>query len=265
MAGETMEHASAGRGRRDWGRALRAVRGLIADPERTDLVFEILDSLSGPAFERSYRRFCDTPQSARLRTEKPILIDRLRDHEGLAALPVGSLGRAYLDFMTRGGLSADGLVEAEQIATKQTASLRPEVDDEHEWFGNRMRDAHDLWHVVTGYGMDDAGEGGLLAFTLAQVPNAGIALIVGAAALVGPWRDRLHWPRYLLEAWHRGRLTPDLAPTAWEELLPLPLAEVRHRLGVPSPARAHPGGVAVAVGPRREQVIEYRQPVAIPA
>ena len=244
--------------RKDWRRAVRAVRGLVRDPKRTDLVFEIIDSLSGPAFERSYRRFRASPESARLLSERPNLIDSLRDREALAALPTGSLGRFYLEFVNRGGLLADGLLTAEEEAASHAPARAAIVDADRHWFGNRMRDAHDLWHTVTGYGMDEAGEGGLLAFTYAQVPNPGIGLIVLAAIVHGPWSERLRWPRYLLSAWRRGRATPWLATARWEELLPLPMPTVQARLGIPRRAEAHPRGRAVAIGAPEEPRIEYR-------
>ena len=36
-----------------------------------------------------------------------------------------------------------------------------------------MRDMHDLWHVLTGYGMDEAGEAANLAFSLGAGPESG--------------------------------------------------------------------------------------------
>jgi ubiquinone biosynthesis protein COQ4 len=105
---------------------------------------------------------------------------------------------------------------------------------------------HDLWHVLTGYGMDEAGEAANLAFSGGQFPNLGMALMVGAAAVLGPKDWKLTWPRYLLAAWRRGRQTPSLSVAPYEELLPLPLEEVRRRLGVPPAATVHPRGIAVA-------------------
>ena len=42
---------------RDWAHAWSALKDLIADPERTDRVFEIIRALSGNAFEKSWQRF----------------------------------------------------------------------------------------------------------------------------------------------------------------------------------------------------------------
>ena len=39
---------------------------------------------------------------------------------------------------------------------------------DERWMGERLRDIHDLFHVITGYGRDALGELCLLAFTNAQ-------------------------------------------------------------------------------------------------
>src|SRR5512144_550881 len=100
-------------------------------------------------------------------------------------------------------------------------------------------------HVLTGYGMDEAGEAGLLAFNLGQVPNFGMALIVAASAAVGPKDARFSFPRYLLQAWRRGRGTPMLSTAPYERLLATPLDDVRQLLGIPRVRAAHPQGIIV--------------------
>jgi ubiquinone biosynthesis protein COQ4 len=148
--------------------------------------------------------------------------------------------------MKAGNLSAEGLVEADEEAERNSPSPPIEVDPDLRYFGDRNRDMHDLWHVLTGYGRDEAGEAANLAFTQAQLPNTGIALIVLAAAVLGPKDLTLSWPRYLHAAWQRGSQTSLLTAAPYEELLPLPLEEVRRRLDVPPASTAHPGGILVA-------------------
>src|SRR6185295_19117735 len=139
----------------------------------------------------------------------------------------GSFGRVYADFMDEAKLDATGLVEAEETATQTYGRPADEpVDPEREFFFDRLRDMHDLWHVLTGYGRDEAGEAANLAFTYAQIGNPGIGLIVLAAAVLGPHGEWFSWQRYLLRAWRRGRRASWLPAARYEELLALPLAEV---------------------------------------
>ena len=101
---------------RDWRGAGKAVRALIADPSRTELVFEIIDALNGPDDENGAEVFLETPEGAALLAAKPDLRATLRDRAALAAMPEASFGRAYLDFMNRAGIEADGLAEADELA-----------------------------------------------------------------------------------------------------------------------------------------------------
>ena len=66
-----------------------------------------------------------------------------------------------------------------------------------------------------------------------------------AAAWLGPKTRDCHWQRYLFRAWRRGRRASPLVLARYEELLPLPLDEVRQRLGIAPPQAAHPGGIVV--------------------
>lgn len=230
--------------KREWGRAWRALQGLVADPERTDLVFEIVRALSGKSFEHSYQRFIATAEGQRLLIERPSLLEALSNRDSLHALPEGSFGRAYADFMREGELDAAGLVEAEEMAEKNFARELPK-DPDRDFFGDRLRDMHDLWHVLTGYGRDEAGEATNLAFTLGQVWNPGIGMIVFMAALLGPKDITFFWPRYLFRAWRRGRKAALLSAAPYERLLALPLEDVRRQLRIEPASRTHPAGILV--------------------
>jgi len=228
------------RRRVEWGRARRALRTLLADPERTDQVFELINALSGNAGEKLFQRFCADPEGRRLLATKPSLLATLADQDRLLALPAGSFGRSYAEFMRRERIEAKGLVDAAQIVAEKRT-----LDPDRDWFFQRLRDMHDLWHVLTDYGRDLAGEAANLAFSYAQTRNRGIGAIVVAAALRGPLRRDLYWQRYLWRAWRRGKRTLPLPMADYEALLPLPLDEVRRRLRIEPAERAHPGGILV--------------------
>jgi len=210
--------------------ALRAMRALLRDPDDTAQVFRIVDALSGATRDRVYRRFRRTPTGARILQERRSLLKTLRDRAALEALPPGSLGRAYAEFVHAERLSADGLVEASVEGGRTAAD-----DPERRLVGERLRDMHDLWHVVTGYGRDLVGEAALLAFTYAQTRNPGIGFIVAVAW----WRaqgEARPLRGLLRDAYRRGRAAAWLPAADWEALLARPLTEVRRELGVGAPA-----------------------------
>lgn len=210
-------------------KAIKALRRLINDPERTEEVFEILRGLSGNSLWHSYERFRRIPGSGELLERN--LLTTLSNRDRLEALPVGTLGHTYFQFIYNENLSADGLVEASEF--DETVEPNPHLLA----FGERNRDMHDLWHVTTNYGRDTFGELCLLAFTYAQTRNFGILAIVLIGALkIARERGRgvfsAAW-----QAYRDGKNAQWLPAADWESLLDLPLAEVRTQLDVVAPKR----------------------------
>lgn len=214
---------------------LHALRQLVADPEDTPKVFEIVRGLGLPSLRHGVRRFRSTPVGRRVLAERIDLLETLRDRNRLAGLPHGSLGRAYYDFVYRENLSADGLVEASMTGGSHTRLDNADT----QRYAERLREQHDLWHTLTGYGRDRFGEVCLLAFTYAQTRNTGLGLI----ALVGTWKGiqkiGMRVPKAMWNAFHAGRHASWLPEQDWERLLHVPIAEVRRQLAVPPPARAY--------------------------
>jgi ubiquinone biosynthesis protein COQ4 len=224
----------------DWRNSLRILKELNANPDRTELVFELFDTAGGGGFERSFQRFAADPEGQRLLRERPSLVDAMADSQALAALPDGSFGRVYLDFARARDFAANGLVEINHETNEENG----QNDDPHRaYYGDRVTAMHDLWHVLTDYGTDEAGEGTLLAFSLAQIPSRGFLLLVMLSASVLPMAPLFRCQRHLLEAWRRGRRAARLDRARYEDLLPLPLDVVRRQLGIQAAAVAHPHGI----------------------
>jgi ubiquinone biosynthesis protein COQ4 len=208
--------------------ALRAMRDLLANPDDTALVFRIIRALSGNSFERLYQRILAHPSGNIVLNEKRDILPVLQDRERLRALPAGTLGREYARFLDSEGISAEGLVDASEDHLDEPVFL----DDRARCLSNRLRDIHDLWHVVTGYQRDLFGEHALLAFSYAQTRNPGIGFIVVMAAL-RRWREGAKEViPFAWEGFQRGRRAESLVAADWEGFLELPLSEVRRRLNV---------------------------------
>ena len=207
--------------------AVRAVRRLLANPDDTAQVFAIFRAMRGKTGFKAFRRFAASPTGAQVIREKRRLLDTLTDRASLAALPADSMGRRYFEFMEQEQLTADGLVMA-----SQSWETDP-VPADFELFRERMRDAHDLTHVLTGYGRDPLGEVCLLAFMHAHTRNPGMMLIVLMSLLQMPRVAR----RAVYEARRNGRKARWLQDQDFEALLQRPLADVRRELGIATPDR----------------------------
>ncbi|MGK0469607.1 MAG: ubiquinone biosynthesis protein COQ4 [Candidatus Azotimanducaceae bacterium] len=213
--------------------AMRAMKKLLKDPEATEQVFVIIRALSGDVIERGYRRFLLTPKAGQILRAPTSLLSVLSDRDALRQMPDGSLGRAYLGFMERGNITAEGLKDASE--TEEQVALTG--DTGIETYALRLRDQHDLWHVVTGFGRDLAGEACLLAFTYAQTKNRGIGFIAFMAALK---LRKVFGSRVISSMWQAyqmGRRTLWMPGQHWEVLLAKPLVQVRIELGVSEPDR----------------------------
>lgn len=214
--------------------ALRSMRALVADPDATGEVFKIIEALKGGSLAKAIDRLRATPAGRELLDTRPSLLPCLGDRNALAALPEGSLGRAYLDFVSSQNLSADGLVAASQEVPR--AGWESELTPEERWLGDRLRDIHDLQHVLTGYGRDELGELCLLSFMKTQTANRGISFIV----FVGSRKYRQALPHLDVDALVRegadiARAAAWLPAIRWEDRLGEPLESLRAELGLRPP------------------------------
>ena len=216
--------------------AARAIRRLMDDPDATEHAFAVVRAIDGGGFDRLVARWRQDPLGQRLLRERPSLVETLEDRSRLRAMPQGSLAHAYLAFCEREGITPDGLVEASE------SDEREELGDEERFIADRMRDSHDLWHVVTGCRTDLAGELAVLAFTTAQTRGFGVGAIVVAGYLrsfqLGDMGKRGR--QLAREGFARGWHAEWLPAADWESLLALPIEEARARLGITSVATYAP-------------------------
>lgn len=230
--------------------ALRALRAIFRDKEDTGQVFRIVNALTGKSLIKRLDRFRNVPVGRQILAENRQLLSTLSDRKYLASLPEGSYGRAYLKFLETEGLSAEGLVEASKEAP------RTQQQAYYELFTSRLRDSHDLQHVLTGYGRNTLGELSVLAFSYAHTRNPGIGFLV----ITGMFKFRKEMPkgipvfRAVWEAYRNGVKSAWLPAADWEALLKLPMAEARRVLSIAEPV------IYKGVEPRmKEAEAEYQR------
>jgi len=203
--------------------ATQALGRLLRDPDDTTQVFLLYVSLNAGSLPDVLRRFAAEPDGPRLMAEKPALDSRSIDFDHLASLPADTLGVAFARHMRENGLSPDVFQSPEGVP--------PEV----AFLIQRLRQSHDLWHVVTGYGTDVVDELALQAFTYGQIRSPGPLILSTVGALRWGLRDPQVIKR-VREGYRRGCDARPLCALPWELLWETPLTDLRARLGV-VPAR----------------------------
>ncbi|MEO1406391.1 MAG: Coq4 family protein [Pseudomonadota bacterium] len=214
-------------------KAMKHMKTLIADKEDTEQVFHIIEALSGDALRRNFYRFAETEEGEAALKARRYLPPLLDDRAWIRDLPANTVGAAYLKFMEREGLTAQGLVEESQ----KMRSRYTEFDDDLHWYADRTRDTHDLYHVLTGYGRDALGEASLLAFTHGQMPSRGVNFI----SYVGTREMKKHLPREanVMECYREGKRNGRAAKLISAQDIPSllrePLDDARARLNIAKP------------------------------
>ena len=218
-------------------KAWRHMQKLIADKEDTAQVFHIIEALNGGSARADLKRFAASKNGPALLRRRTFLPDILDDHAPLKRLPAGSLGRVYVEFMEREGLTAHGLVEESlaQRAHHQT------YDDDLLWYSNRLRDTHDMYHVLTGYGRDALGEDALLGYTHSQHGGLGVNFIafMGNRQIAKEAPKQARVKAVLAEARRNGKRADRIVEQDIEAILDQPLHEVRERLNIQKPVLYH--------------------------
>jgi ubiquinone biosynthesis protein COQ4 len=176
-------------------------------------------------------------EGRRLLAERPRLAASAVSLAAFAAFPPRSLGRAYAAYFDDNGIRPF------------EAPLLP-VETDEDYVATRLRETHDLFHVVTGYGTDDIGELELQWFNGGNLGWGPLPLLVIVASFFMGRMTKYGGLWQVLEraraAYRRGRTSRALASVVWEDYWAMPVEEVRALVCAPmegdegdeAPARA---------------------------
>lgn len=203
-------------------RMVAALASFLKTPGSLDSVFAVADSVKdGPLGEQALRHLLSDRHFKALVDEewRPERIDL----QHLQTLPKGSLGRCYADQLISQGITPDTLIDPTPVSNA------------NEFVVHRVRETHDIVHVLTGFGLDGDSEIGLQGFNLAQNRSPVAVMLIFGAMLSSLQNDEPLEPllRALAHGFQMG-LNADLVigrklEEGWER----PLNDWREELKLP--------------------------------
>ncbi|MEG3436488.1 Coq4 family protein [Pannus brasiliensis CCIBt3594] len=206
------------------GKVFPIARGMISlwkDPGNTLSVYDIEDGLKDSWLQRMSLRYVKLDRAtAELLEER--YIPEHPDLKTLLSLPADSLGYQYASHLI-----------AHHFDPNFYRSI--EVNSEVDYLLLRSRQTHDIWHLVTGYDVDVAGELKLKAFEWSQTRRP-MALVLLVAGLLGAFctspRSFLHLWNQIIAGYHLGKQAKPFLARAWEKEWEKPLTVWRQELGI---------------------------------
>lgn len=206
----------------DFLSTLKGALTLVRNPEKTESVYDIEDGLRHTKATQVAIAFVQKdPAVARLIADR--YLPPPLNLEALAQLPADSLGYIYARYIRDAGFDPN--------------FYRPiDVVDDVSYVLLRMRQTHDVWHIVAGFDTNVAGELGLKAFELAQTRRTMAAVLVCGGLLKTLFNtpDQLDAVLDRLASGYRmGINAQPLLAQKWEEHWERPLIEWRELLDIP--------------------------------
>jgi ubiquinone biosynthesis protein COQ4 len=205
----------------DFLSTLKGVVTLLKDPSQTESVYDVEDGLRHTkATELAVEFVKSKPEVAELFQERYLAPSVNLD--ALLQLPEASLGYAYATYIKDAGFDPNfyRLVK---------------VEDDISYFLLRMRQTHDIWHIVAGFSTDVFGELGLKAFELAQTHRTMSAVLIAGGLLSTLFKQPEQLDKLLEQIAIGYRLGAKAKPffaKKWEENWERPLLDWRLELGV---------------------------------
>ena len=204
---------------------INAVKGFIIfanNPSKTEAAFDIADGLRKTGLYKQFIEYAHSHASVSQITQERYF-SPIVNLDDLITYPKESLGYCYAAHMKQLGLRPDFYRAIH-------------IEDDYSYLAMRMRQTHDIWHTITGFGTDLVGEAKLQALTLAQMRSPLAAALMGAflvhtmksSAPLDPLIDGI-W-----EGWCMGKVARPLIAQKWEEDWGKPLSEWRVYLEIVS-------------------------------
>ncbi|WP_373525274.1 Coq4 family protein [Nostoc sp.] len=202
--------------------ALQPFLAMLAGDSSLDVVGEMVAALlETPSFDIAVEYLKRDPGSAALIEERYIAPPH--DLDTLLQYPPDSLGYLYSMAMKAKGFRAEDLYE--EIPIYSDAS----------YVEARLSQTHDIWHIVTGFGILPSDEIGLQAFHLPQFPYP-LAVSLLSSSMMSTLLFNPEELPTLLDAiqtgWEMGKNAKSLFAQKWESAWGKPLLQWQKELNL---------------------------------
>lgn len=190
-----------------------------------DLIATVGESTATPYFIYRLRdAMLADPTGRRILRARPRITSKTLSLPHLRSLPENTVGRSYVGWLDREGVSPDTRDDVRYID-----------DEECAYVMQRYRECHDFYHAITGLPIVREGEVALKAFEWAntKLPMPGLSMF--AAATLKPAERRRFFAIYLPWALRNGSRSKEVINVFWEEQLERDVRELRLELGIEQP------------------------------
>jgi ubiquinone biosynthesis protein COQ4 len=204
---------------------IRAFVLLIGNPKRTSEILRLGSAMHRLGlYDPVIERLKSDPRVSEM-FEKRFIRGWL-DLDALSRLPKGTLGHEFVAFVRKNGIDPN-YFHREKFKIK----------DDHDYYEVRVRETHDIWHVVLGFDAEEPGEISVQGFMISQFAPPLSAFLVGGAflrVLVQFPTNLFVYTEALTKGFQIGANCSQFMAEKWEECWEENLDSLRKRLNVPS-------------------------------
>lgn len=187
-------------------RILKGFVGIIRDPGNTESIFDIGQGMqNSEAFQQSVLYMKSQPEVAQMMADRYLATPL--DLDALAQMPSGSLGHTYASYLNSQNFDAEFYPPIQ-------------VKDDLSYVMLRLRQTHDIWHIVADFNTRPNGELGLQAFMLAQLHYPLSVLLLAGGMLKVLFRSPDDLGALLDQialGYHKGVKAKPFLAQKWEE------------------------------------------------
>ncbi|KAG7661315.1 COQ4 [[Candida] subhashii] len=200
--------------------------GSYYHPERNEFIVALGESTAiTPVLRSIQTQMLSDPVGRQILREKPRMTSTSLDLDHLRSLPENSIGRTYVEWLDREGVSPDTRVPVRYIDNEELAYIY-----------QRYRECHDFYHAVTGLPIIIEGEIAVKVFEFMNIgmPMSGMGALFAPLRLKPNQKQRLY-SVYYPWAFKSGLNSKPLMNVYWENILDRDVDEFRKEMGIEQP------------------------------